>query len=208
MRVQATRHGLAEKTRPMGRRGSALPEGFPRGGHPSKGAVRWYLVHVPEGAERSTADRVKKLVPTSLLQDAFVISKECWVKRGGTWSTQVKQLYPEYFLVATGDVAALDKALTKLSFHVRVAGSRERAYQPMAAGAQAWLESSMDADHVVRGSIAEIIDGELHVLAGPLVGQEPRVVRYDRRKRYALVDVGHEEGGFVEALPLDIPFKS
>lgn len=185
-----------------------LPVGFPQGGRPPCRSLRWYLVHVPEGMEQSTADKVKKLIPPALLEDAFVISKERWVKRDGSWSKQVKPLYPEYFLVATRDVAALDKALSKLSFHVRVAGSEARAYQPMAKEAQAWLQASMDENHVLRSSTAEVVGGELHVLEGPLAGQEPRVVRYDRRKRYALVDVGSTDGGFVEALPLDIPFKS
>ena len=174
----------------------------------ARGALRWYLVHTPEGMERSTAEKIKKIIPAELLEDAFVISKERWVKRAGTWSKQVRQMYPEYFLVATRDAAALDKALAKLSFHVRIAGSEEQAYQPMAREAQAWLEASMDENHVLRSSTAEIVGGELRIFAGPLVGQEPRVVRYDRRKRFCLVDVGHAEGGFVEALPLDIPFKS
>lgn len=191
----------------LGRRGAPLPAGFPRGRRLSGGSLRWYLVHVPEGMERSTADKVKRLVPRELLEDAFVVSKERWVKRAGAWSVEVRGLYPEYFFVATRDVAALDKALSKLSFHVRVAGSEEQAYQPMAEEAQAWLQASMDADHVVRSSMAEIVGGELRVLAGPLVGQESRVVRYDRRKRYALVDVGRSCGGSVEALPLDIPVK-
>ena len=78
----------------------------------------------------------------------------------------------------------------------------------MAFEAQEWFEASMDADHVLRSSMAHIVEGELRVLAGPLMGQERRVRKIDRHRRRCLVDVCDADGGFVEQMPLDVPFKS
>lgn len=151
------------------------------------------------------AEKVKRIVPRDLLDDAFVVSKERWSKRAGAWSKSVVLMWPGCFLAATGDAAALDKALAGLSFRVRVAGSGERAYQPLAAGAQAWLASAMDASRVVRGSVGEVVGGELRVTSGPLAGREDRILRWDRRKRWALVDLDRDGGGSVESLALDVP---
>lgn len=61
------------------------------------GRVRWYLVHTPYGKERETCEKVRRIIPHELMQDAFVMQKEFWFKRDGTWSLQTKPMYKEYF---------------------------------------------------------------------------------------------------------------
>ena len=48
----------------------------------------------------------------------------------------------------------------------------------------------------------------LHIEQGPLVGQEARVKKIDRHKRWCLVDVGEGDSAFRELLPLDVPSKT
>lgn len=191
------------------RRQEQLPGAFsgtaPKGQH---GRVRWYLVHTPNGKERETCEKVRRIIPHELMQDAFVMQKEFWFKRDGAWSLQTKPMYKEYFFVTTRDAALLDKALAQLSFGCRIAGSRERAYAPMPDDAQDWYRSVLDDDGVVRNSVARIEDGVLHIEQGPLVGQEARVHKIDRRKRWCLVDVGEGDSAFRELLPLDVPSKT
>ena len=172
------------------------------------GRVRWYLVHTPNGKERETCEKVRRIIPHELMQDAFVMQKEFWFKRDGAWSLQTKPMYKEYFFVATRDAALLDKALAQLSFGCRIAGSRERAYASMPDDAQDWYRSVLDDDGVVRNSVARIEDGVLHIEQGPLVGQEARVKKVDRHKRWCLVDVGEGDSAFRELLPLDVPSKT
>ena len=187
---------------------SALPMGLPRGRRTPRGKTRWYLVPVPEGREPATCEKIRKIVPSDLLADAFVLRKERWFKRAGVWSLNLVQMYHEYFFVATGDVTALDRELSRLSFPARIASESGRGFLPLAFEAQEWFEASMDADHVLRSSMAHIVEGELRVLAGPLMGQERRVRKIDRHRRRCLVDVCDADGGFVEQMPLDVPFKS
>lgn len=170
-----------------------------------RGRSRWYLVAAPEGAERRTAERIRRLVPSELLDDAFSPAKERWEKRGGEWGLRVVGMYPGYLFVSTRDVAGLGKALAALSFRAELAGAAEGACAPLAEGAQEFLERAMDAGRVVRGSVGELVGGELRVTSGPLAGQEGRILRWDRRKRWALVDLDRDGGGSVESLALDVP---
>ena len=153
-------------------------------------------------------EKVRELIPAPLLQDAFVLQKEFWFKRAGSWSIQTKPMHRECFFVATADPAVLDREMAKLSFYCRIAGSMSATYQSMDPAAQAWYEHLMDADHVVRNSVAKIEHGELHIEQGPLVGQERSVRKIDRRKRWCVVDAGGGDAPIREVLPLDVPVKN
>lgn len=185
-----------------------MPLGLPRGRRTPRGRLRWYLVQAPEGREASVCEKVKSLVPAEVLEDAFVLSKERWFKRDGSWELRLIQMYRGYFFVATRDVVALDRALSRLSFPARVVGSDGHAYTPLASEAQSWFADAMDERHVLRGSTAVIVDGELHVQDGPLCGQERRVSKVDRHRRRCVVQVCDADGGFSEQMALDVPFKS
>lgn len=185
-----------------------MPMGLPCGRRSPRGKLRWYLVHVPEGREQSICDKVRKVVDPDLLDDAFVMFKESWFKRDGVWTLKPVQMYREYFFVATRDVAALDKALSRLSFPARVVGTDGHAYAPLASEAQEWFSGAMDERHVLRNSMAIIEDGVLRVQGGPLRGQESRVRKIDRHRRRCTVAVCDADGGFTEQMPIDVPFKS
>lgn len=184
-----------------------MPMGLPAGRRSPRGRLRWYLAQVPEGREAQTCEKVRRILPPEVLDDAFALRKERWFKRGGAWSLQSVPVYPGYVFLASRDACALDRALSGLSFPVRLTGTEGRSWAPLAEGARAWFSSCMDAEHTLRNSTAEIIDGELRVLAGPLVGCEASIVKVDRHKRVCLVDVADADGGFVEPMPIDVPVK-
>lgn len=189
-------------------RGAIKSTGLPLGCRSPRGRLRWYLIQVPEGRERTTAERLLSIVSHATLEDAFCPSKELWMKREGVWFVTRKLMYPSFVFAATRDVRALGKELDRLSFPAELVGAREHACFPLADDARLWFEHVMDPTHVIRSSTGSIVNGVLHVTSGPLVGQEAALVRVDRHKRYALVHVGDAAVGFTASLPLDIPTKS
>ena len=186
----------------------AMPAGLPAGRRSPRGRLRWYVARVPEGREAQTCERLRRILPAEALDDAFEVRKERWFRRGGVWSLQAVPAWSGYVFLASRDAAALERALSKLSFPVRLAGGDgAHAFAPLAEGAREWLASAMDASHVLRNSTAEIVGGELCVLEGPLVGQEALVRKVDRHRRVCLVGVPDADGGFVEPMPIDVPVK-
>lgn len=181
--------------------------GMPIGRRTPRGTKRWYLVHAP-GREQVTCEKVKKLVPPELLDDAFVMQKERIRKRDGKWVTYTVPMYQDYFFVVTKDVSALDKELSKLSFPARIAKGEGRHYAPMAQEAQSWYERMMDDTHTIRTSTAVIVDGELRIQDGPMVGQEECVTKIVRHKSMCAVAVGEGGSTFSEFVPFAVPFKS
>ena len=54
---------------------------------------------------------------------------------------------------------------------------------------RAYLEGLMDEEHNVRISKGEILDGEVIITEGPLKGYESNIIRIDRHKRRAILNV-------------------
>lgn len=195
----------------MGASGASVCEDLLREAHAGadlRGRACWYLVRVPEGREEPTCEKVRRAVSPELLDDAFAMRKERWIKRGGAWRLESAPLYRGYFFAVSRDGRALSRAISRLSFPAEVVGVRSGRPTPLSAEAQAWFSSALDGGRVLRNSTAVIEGGRLRVESGPLVGQEARVSRIDRHKRRCAVRV--VEGGreFTELMPLDVPFKS
>lgn len=189
------------------RRSPMIATGLPAGRRTTAGRVCWYAVASDEGREDAEAARLLKLIPRDVLCDAFVLRREKWEKHAGVWNTVSKPVYRGYLFLASPDAVALNDALAHLSFPVRVAGVQGRGYLPLDPAAQAWFAAAMDRCHVIRSSLAVVVDGAVRVLEGPLAGQEARICRVDRRRRACTVRIGHADGAFEESMPLDIPFK-
>ncbi len=194
----------AARTRRAGRAACGLPLGR----RTPRGRERWYLLRVPENREASTCARLKRLVFTDLLTDAFALRKERWIKRAGVWSLETVPMYRGYAFAISRDACALAKALGKLTVPVELVGSDARAWMPLADEAAAWYVAAMDGEHVIRSSTAVIEEGVLRVTDGPLMGQEARISQVDRHRRRCIVHVGDADSGFAEQMPLDVPFKS
>lgn len=189
-------------------RGGSLAAGLPCGRRTPRGRERWYLLRMPQGREESLCAELRRLVPSSLLKDAFVLRKERWMKRQGTWFLEPVNMYRGYAFAISADAAGLAKAVSGLTLPVELVGTEARSWAPLSDEVAAWYEKSSDAYHVIRSSTAVIVDGVLHVTDGPLVGQEGRISKVDRHRRRCEVAVGGPGEVFTEQAPLDVPFKS
>ena len=191
-----------------GARGGSLAAGLPMGRRSPRGRERWYLLRMPEGREASICAELRRLLPESVLSDAFVLRKERWMKRAGVWFLEPVNAYRGYAFAISSDAAELAKAISGLTLPVELVGTGVRSWAPLADEAAAWYAAAMDGSHVIRSSTAVIVGGELHVTDGPLVGQEARISKVDRHRRRCQVLVGEGDTAFTEQAPIDVPFKS
>lgn len=197
-------------TAPSARSGASggLAAGLPMGRRSPRGRERWYLLRMPEGREASICAELKRLLPESVLSDAFVLRKERWMKRGGVWFLEPVNMYRGYAFAISADAAGLAKELSRLTLPVELVGTETRSWAPLSDEAAAWYAGVTDDRHVIRSSTAVIVDGVLHVQSGPLVGQESRISKVDRHRRRCQVRVGDGDVAFTEQAPIDVPFKS
>ena len=189
------------------RRGmDSIPIGFSNRYGAKKCSSRWYVLHMPKCREVALCDKLKSLVRSSLLVDAFPLRKERWMKRGGAWSVAPVVAYSGYGFAVSPDISGLEKVLSELTLPIELVGAEGRSAVSISDGAADWYDRMMDSRHVIRSSTAEIVDGVLNNIEGPLVGEEKSVIKIDRHRRRCLVSV--DDGAIIECCPLDIPFKS
>lgn len=190
---------------------NATPSMLPLGRKSPKGTLRWYLAACPPGREQATCEKTLAIIPSELLEEAFVPRMEMQKKFHGEWRTFVTSLLrvDGYFIVVTKDASGLSRALAKLTFPVQLVGAVGRGYAPISKDAQTFLGEAMDSSHIVRLSWGEIVDDELHVTSGPLLACEPRITRINRRKSLALVRLEGDSTGeeFTILMPLAIPTR-
>ena len=186
---------------------STTLKGMPLGRRTPRGKRRWYIVYAP-GREQATCNRIKKLIPRDLLEDAFVLRKERVRKLNGIWVTDTVPMYKDYLFVVTRDACALDRALQCLSNPVSICKGDGRFYTPISEEAQAWYEGMMDSTHTIRTSTAVIVDGELQIKNGPLMGQENKVTRVMRHQCSCKVAVADGVDAFDARVPFVVPFRS
>ena len=179
---------------------------FPTGRRTPRGTLRWYPVRVPEGREAASAERLRKLVPADVLDDAFSVQRERWFKRAGAWSVQTVPLYRGYVFAASRDGVGLGRALHQLGLRGDVCQPDGRL-TPLADDVRVWIASAMDGQRVLRASEGVIEGGVLRVTGGPLVGREAEVAKIDRHRRTCTVRVEGKSGA-VEHLALNVPVKS
>ena len=191
-----------------GARSGSLAAGIPMGRRSPRGRERWYLFRMPEGREASICAELRRLLPESVLADAFVLRKERWMKRAGVWFLEPVNMYRGYAFAISSDAAGLAKAISGLTLPVELVGTGIRSWAPLADEAAAWYAAAMDSSHVIRSSTAVIVDGALRVQTGPLVGQEARISKIDRHRRRCQVLVGEGDTAFTEQAPIDVPFKN
>lgn len=129
--------------------------------------------------------------------------RERFVKKEGRWSLRVLPLWRGYVVVVTRDSEALAKALACVGVSAGLVGVTAEGWTPLAHEVQEWLETVLDASHVVRASVGSIDDGGLRVVFGPLAGREDRVVKIDRHRRQCWVRVC----GMDMPMPLEVPLK-
>lgn len=187
---------------------SGLAAGLPMGRRTPRGRERWYLLRMPEGREVALCDDLKRLMPQGILKDAFVLRKEYWMKRQERWFLELKNMYQGYAFAISPDAVGLAKAISRLTLPVEFVGADARSWTPLSDEAATWYESVTDERRVIRSSTAMIVDGQVHVQSGPLVGQESRISKIDRHRRRCTVRVTDGDGGFTEQVPIDVPFKS
>lgn len=199
----AVSEGVPRRTAKLSAHEAAVAS-FPMDQRTPKDQPRWYLATCAAGyEEEAVADMCSSVAP-EILRDAFVPYMEQQRKVRGVWERREVPMIKGVFVVITTDVRRLAARLALLRTGVSVVGDAKGRPAPMAEEAVEFLNTVMDAEHVVRLSWAEIIADELRISDGPLKGCERRVASFNRGKCFAMVRACEGDDEHLLKLPLAI----
>ena len=149
----------------------------------------WYVLYVMGGRE-------KRILELLSLQDgikAFTPLQEVVHRIQGKRVIVKKPLFRSYVFVETElNPNGFQQALLRYRSQIRGI-LKELRYEDdvsaLSTEERAYLEGLMDEEHNVRISKGEILDGEVIITEGPLKGYESNIIRIDRHKRRAILNV-------------------
>jgi transcriptional antiterminator NusG len=149
----------------------------------------WYILFVRTGAEE---DVCTFLNHTGI--NSFIPKKEVIYRREGRSIIQIRPMFPGYLFI-TSDLpqeqfhAVLQQMRSRKSGIVKELYYDREGTSALTAAEQDMLEGLLDQDQVLTASTGIIENDQVVVLQGPLKGYESRIVRIDRHKRQALLEL-------------------
>ena len=133
----------------------------------------------------------QKTRPTSehLLEECFSPTYEYRRKLRGEWVRQEMLLLPGYVIAVTRDPWALARVLRATPEFTRLLAMGTQ-FVPLSANDRSWMERwTTEDDRTIPMSVAYKEGDAVVVTDGPLVGQEAMIVRVNRRKRVAHLEI-------------------
>lgn len=152
----------------------------------------WYVIQTRTGQEEEILLFFDCMISKELYQKCFVPKAE-WLKRlGGEWQLKVNLLFPGYVFVETETPDSLFLELRAVPKLTKILGSGAYEFLPLKLEEEEFLRKIMGeaGDYIVKVSTIHVSeDGVATVADGILKQFEKDIVRFNLRKRFALVRV-------------------
>ena len=148
----------------------------------------WYVIQVITGRVHKTVEDILDVVPHEVLQECFFPQFTTEIKIKGQWVAIDKPMFPGYLIAVTDDPYGLDRELRKLSLFARIV-SQGRVLLPLDQGDIKIIDScTQPGNRVIPMSRGFKVGDSVSIDQGPLVGQQARIKRINRRKSTALIE--------------------
>ena len=148
-----------------------------------------FVVQVTGGKEAHARELVLKTLP-DVAEDCYVPAYEAMRRIHGEWRLHHGLLFPGYIFVQTPDPATLANRLASVPAFTRLLGGSNGSFIPLSDEEVAWLNAFTNVEtHVVEMSEGVIEGDRVLVTEGPLRGHESSIVRIDRHRRIAELEV-------------------
>lgn len=149
----------------------------------------WYVLQVRTGTEDKTKLLCEhRITDSNILKRCFIPYYEEKRRISGEWKTLKKLLFPGYLFVVTDNIRDFQEALKKVDGFTRLLGTGDEII-PIAAKEQKFLESFGGEEQITRMSEGIIVNSQVLVRSGPLMGKEGLIKKIDRHKRKAYLEV-------------------
>ncbi len=107
----------------------------------------------------------------------------------GEWQFVTERLTPGYIYLSTRDIVSVSQALYGVPSFTKLLGN-DGGFIPLRKDEIAWLDSlTTQGNRVVEMSVGVIEGDKVVIQSGPLQGLEGQIVKIDRHKRLAYLDM-------------------
>ena len=154
----------------------------------------YYVVQVYGRKDDETIEYIKKIVPSDIATEIFSPSRIIRKKYKNTWKDVKERCFPGYIFIDTPDPEKLFAELKKVPMFTKLLGrSKDGDIYITLTKKECRLIDTIAGRNTNRiMGISDVLiepGNKIKIIAGPFVGNEGLLVKYDLHKRIAYVDV-------------------
>ena len=150
--------------------------------------VKWYVMQVMTGKEQDVIDECRLKLPERLLETMFIPCREEQRKRNGKWMTFRRVLFPGYVFISTDNIDEVFLNLKNVEHFTRILRVGDEMV-PLTEEEKGFILRFCGDDMLAEMSRGIIVDSRVKVLDGPMMGMEAYIVKVDRHKRKAWLEM-------------------
>lgn len=151
----------------------------------------WYVIWTVTGKEDLLKQELQKVLPENLYRRCWIPQKQERQKWHGKYVDITKTLFPGYLFLDTNCPEEIHQCLRSaqsfLTFNHLL--KNDDIFIPISDKEEQILHRLSGDNGCIDVSVGVIQDGKLSILQGALVGMEAYVVRIDRHKRKAYLEM-------------------
>lgn len=149
----------------------------------------WYVIQVQTNYEDKTIASIEQKIDTGLVQSCFTPRWQTQKKVGGQYRDIIRYLIPGYIIALTNNPFLLDKKLRDLPEFARVLKSGDE-FIPLDDGEVSWIKRyAQGKDYIIPMSEALKVGDQIVVTSGPLKDRFFKIVRINRHKSTAYIEI-------------------
>lgn len=149
----------------------------------------WYAVQVRTGKEDEIVKACRILINSRALNDCFIPRCKRMKKYRGKWHHVEEILFKGYVFMISDYVDELYTELKRIPDLTKILGNDGENIYPIRKEEAMFLTRFGGDNHMVDISYGFIEGDVIRITNGPLMGQEGHIMKVDRHKRVAYVNI-------------------
>ena len=150
--------------------------------------MQWYVLQTRTGEEEKVTGLIRKIVPSHLYEECFVVYHEQLWRRQQENFVHVKRAFPGYVFITSREPEALFFCLKQVPAMSKMMADEEFFFLTVEREEAEFLKNIMNEDHVICLSyLSTDGKGNIRQISGPLKACASGIVRYRFGKRHVLV---------------------
>ena len=151
--------------------------------------MNWYVIQVRSGHEKAIIEKCKKRISKELLIDCFTPEYVCQKKYLGKWHDVKDILFKGYIFMISDHIVELNVELKKILDFTKIIGRKKAEICCLDEDEIVFIKSFADKNYTVDMSTGFIQGDKIFVTEGPLQGKEGLIIKIDRHKRIAYLQL-------------------
>lgn len=166
----------------------------------------WYVIQVQPKSEYRLCSKINNRISKELFSECFVPQAEYLYKKDGVFERRIRPLFSGYIFVISDNIRGFYDSLKCIDGFKRILKDGEQ-FMPISTEEADFIAGITDKDKNISLSEGYILNSEIIVTSGPLLGKEGIIKKIDRHKRIALVEFTFMGQQKLIKIPLEVVFK-